>query len=372
MARENQKEKEKLFSEKIDVLMAGGELKTDASAGEDVSSALDFARKMIAATPEPSPAFEARLRAKLLQKLAENKAKEKSWVWRLFPRQPVWQAVAATVLVVMVGVVVWVSGVLNPSEPAEPSKPLIVSNILKVEADTDKNAYLPGETVKIEVALENVTSGPLKLEQFPPILSVMETKSRQPVFTFGAGEDSKTLMPGEVATFAVSWNQRDEAGRRVAGDYYIELEDVNSGSQAIKLTFSKPVTFSVPAAGGNIGKIYRTVSLNQSQTVNGITVALQKLELADKGSRLTAIISAPPDYNQNRRTGDYSALAFYYFDRGWANDAGLSSVEYSRAEMKHTWYLTEPISKETEELFFIIMNIGKWEGPWQFTIPLPR
>ena len=362
MGREYKKDVEKLFSEKVDRLITGEELKTDAEMGEDIRSAVDFARKMLSATPKPSVGFEAHLKAKLLQKLAEDEVAEKGWLWRLIPHQPVWQAVAALVCVIIVGVAVWGSGVLNPSEP------VITSNVLRVDADTNKAAYAPGETVKVEVTLKNVTSEPFKIEQFPPILSLMQTESRQPVFTFNAGEASKTLLPGEVARFSVLWDQRDDTRRYVpGGGYYLELEDIGLRGQAIKLTLTKPVSFDIQTAVHDIGEIYKSIYLSQSQTVEGITVVLQKLELSSQGARLTAIISAPPDYNQ---ATDYRAFATYYLDRGWIKNAGLSSVKYYREEMVHTWYFTEPIPQETGELLFVIMSTGKWEGPWQFLIPL--
>ena len=180
-------------------------------------------------------------------------------------------------------------------------------------------------------------------------------------------------MPNEIARFTVSWDQRDDAGRYVdGGGYYLELEDIDYGGQATKLTLTNPVTFDIQPTVYDIGEIYKTIDLDQSQTVGGITVTLQALELSDRGARLSALISPLPDYNQNRQSKDYAAFATYYIDRGWVKNAGLSSVEFSSSGMKHTWYLIGPIPQETSELLFIIMNTGRWEGPWQFKITLKQ
>jgi hypothetical protein len=358
-----EKDLEKLFSEDIDRLLAGEELKTEAGAGKEVSEALDFARKMIAATPEPGAGFKAQLQARLLQRLAEHETAKKGWFQRLIPRQPVWQAAAALVLVAVIGVAVWISGLRTTPEP------VVTAGIIQVEARTDKAVYGLGEDVEVEVTLKNVSSESVQIEPFPPILSFMREDSRQPIYTYRAGSDKRTLPSGGETSFTVSWDQRDLTGGYAGnGSYYIELEDITYQDQQVKLKLSAPVSFDILPVPQDIGEINQTLDLDLSRTAAGITVTIQRLEFADRGARITAIVSPVPA--GDRQASDYFAYASYYLDGGWVKNAGLSAVEKTSGGMKHTWYLTGPIPRGTSELLFIVMNVGSAEGPWQFRIPL--
>jgi hypothetical protein len=358
-----EKDLERLFSENIDRLLAGEEIETGAKAEKEVSEALEFARKMIAATPEPGAEFKARLQAKLLQRLAERERVKKGWLERLLPRQPVWQAAAALVLVAVIGIAVWVSNHQTTTEP------VLTASIIQVEARPDKAVYGLGEAVEVEVTLKNVSAESVQIEPFPPILSFMREDSRQPVYTFHAGSDMRTLASGGETSFTVSWDQRDLSGGYAGnGSYYIELEDITYQDKQVKLELAAPVGFDILPIPRYIGEINQTLDPDLSQTVAGITVVIQHLELADRGARITAIISPAPA--GDRQASDYFAYASYYLDGGWVKNAGLSAAEKTSGGMKHTWYLTEPIPRGTGELLFIVMNVGSTEGPWQFRIPL--
>jgi hypothetical protein len=406
MGSENQKDKEKLFSENIDNLLAGSKPGPDTSIGEDERESLAFAGKMIDSTPVPSPVFESRLKSKLLQKLAEREEKQKTqWVWGFIPRQPAMQAaVSALALVVIAGAAVLVSH-LNQREtlvtslrttstttatattmtsattsttaamvsaPSSGESVPGAQNTLQVDAylSNSKTTFTPGEAVQLIVSLKNTTAEPVTLEQFPPMLSIMQAETRQPVRTFESGKVSKTLMPRESIIFQIYWDELDDSRRPVTGEFYIELEDADYFGKALKLTLTSPVTFSIQTGAGNIGSAYETVIINQSVTVNGITVILQNLHLSANGAVMTAYVSAPPDYNKNPGSRNFAAFASYYLDSGWVKYAGLSTVGYHPADMKHTWYLPEAIPPDTRELLFVVTSIGSWEGPWQFTIQL--
>ena len=117
---------------------------------------------------------------------------------------------------------------------------------MQAEGNTNKPAYVSGEDVKIEITLKNVSSQALSIEQFPPILSLMQAETRQPVYTFRAGTDSRTLAPNATATYAVNWNQLDFNGQPVpSGGYYLELEDLDFQGQAIQLNFTRTVSFVI-------------------------------------------------------------------------------------------------------------------------------
>jgi cytoskeletal protein RodZ len=274
---------EKLFSENLDLLLAGKEARID-SLDEELQLNLNFSRKMINLRVSPSPAFQAGLKASLMQKLADMDARKEAsrqgWFWRLTSQKPVWQAAALALIVLIFAGVLWATGIFNnykstvqiPSTTAAyttttqsttavtttktttaTSKPMTTTTtsaqpviMVSALASTDKTSYLPGEPVKISVTLQNLGSDTMKMDKFPPILSLMQNETRQPVYTFGYGNNSTTLSPNGVASYTVIWDQQDSQGKPVpAGIYYVELEDLDYQGQTVKLTLSQPVWFNI-------------------------------------------------------------------------------------------------------------------------------
>jgi hypothetical protein len=99
---------EKQFIEYLDRLLAGEEISLGDDVGDEVRSALELARKMLAYRDEPSADFRADLRDRLFRKLAQEEAatQPKREVKRertanLFPLRPVLIGVTSTVLVVL-------------------------------------------------------------------------------------------------------------------------------------------------------------------------------------------------------------------------------------------------------------------------------
>ena len=402
MSREFESEKE--FLKNLDRLLAGEEIKTDPMMEKDLSTSLDFAKKMIALRTSPSSEFKAQLKSRLLKKLVEQEEavhteKKHSWFSRFAPRQLVWQAITVVLVMVMVSGIMWSTGVFrfsrtpitNPTTTAtvsptttsttkhttipttQPTSPVGQRALLKADASTNKTSYLPGEKVEIVVSLKNVTPQPIKIEKYPPILSLMQATSMQPVYTFAAGIASITLAPDETKKFVVSWDQRDSKGRDViSGEYYLELEDLDYQGQTIQLNFNNPVRFNILPGTTDNGTVEKTIMFNESQNDNGITVNLQRIELSTNGVKLYAFITPPPGYAilGNTPDKDYSASANYYLDGGWGKNAGMSSVVYFSNGMNHVWSISEPVSEENNELIFIVTNVGNYAGYWEFRIPL--
>ncbi|MFC1845790.1 hypothetical protein ACFLYM_00045 [Chloroflexota bacterium] len=121
---------EKKFTEYIDKLLAGEEVSPGDDISDEMRSALDFARVMLSNRDEPSPAFRAQLRERLLQKLyeqeaeasraAEEKKNPLDWIRNLLPPRPAWRLVTSAALVVLVAVigVIWYSTSRVPSLPS--------------------------------------------------------------------------------------------------------------------------------------------------------------------------------------------------------------------------------------------------------------
>lgn len=100
---------EKQFIEYLDRLLAGEDISLGDDVSDEVRSALDLARKMLAYRDEPSANFRANLKDRLLRKLAEEEAATtpakrqgfREWTANLFPQKPVLIGVTSTVLVVL-------------------------------------------------------------------------------------------------------------------------------------------------------------------------------------------------------------------------------------------------------------------------------
>jgi acylphosphatase len=111
---------EKKFLEYLDRLLAGEEITPGDDVSNDMRSALEHARKMLEFREEPSEAFRAELRDKLLRQVAEKQAPrpaaEPQSAWErmgsMFTALPALIAVAGSavvVLLIFVGIV-WFSG----------------------------------------------------------------------------------------------------------------------------------------------------------------------------------------------------------------------------------------------------------------------
>lgn len=191
MDREADMEKECL--ENIDRILVGKEVKVSATIDNDYRTALDFTQKMIMLRAAPSPSFKTQLKERLLSILSEEEGKVRSieikrnrfWeaLGHLFPRQPVWRAVTATALVIVlatVGMFWYMGGFTQPSAPPMPVAPKgIPSPVsaparppLELTATPTQSAYLPGEPVTVELLFENLSSNLITVRPFPPQIQV--------------------------------------------------------------------------------------------------------------------------------------------------------------------------------------------------------
>jgi hypothetical protein len=296
---DNRKKTEKIFTENVDRLIAGKEVLHMSEEDRDLNSALDFARLMRHRQPQPSERFQSELRERLLIRLGQKSLPEfrPPWWQKVVPHQPLWQAVSAVfILLVLVGVVLgilWRPGShetiiqaptptpsLTPTFSTTTAKPATTSTTsatmtttsaattapapgvsftftttpsatfpagvkLLAAAQTEKTRYALGEPVNIKVTLTNTGPTAIYFAQFPPILSLMAADG-QPVLSFLAGKTGLTIQPGSSMAFSQTWQQNDAHGNSVpAGRYYLELEDMDLQGQAIKLNLIQPVSFEI-------------------------------------------------------------------------------------------------------------------------------
>jgi hypothetical protein len=135
---EKDRSNQEQFIDYLDRLLAGEDVTVGDEVSDEVRSTLEFARRMLASRDEPSYTFRARLRERLVRRLAEEdgaaaaalpvKRGFAEWVQNLFPRRVVWRTVASTAIVVLLVAIVttvWYTGKqgLAPTAPTTPAAP---------------------------------------------------------------------------------------------------------------------------------------------------------------------------------------------------------------------------------------------------------
>ena len=66
------KNREREFSEYLDRILAGEDVPLTGDMSEEMCSALEFAREMVALRGSPSPSFQAELKQRLLHRMVEQ------------------------------------------------------------------------------------------------------------------------------------------------------------------------------------------------------------------------------------------------------------------------------------------------------------
>ena len=405
MGRELDMEKE--FSENIDQMLAGEEVKVSAGMDDDCRAALDFAQKLIRLRGVPSPSFKAQLKERLLSRLGEEEARaeaKRNWFMeglrRLVPRQPVWQALTALLVVVVVaGGITWGIGTLKvsgpppaptpaPLAPREMPPPAPPRPSLELEAiplspiEYAPGVFLPGEEVKVEFRFSNASSEPITVAPFPPEIEIVRpgTDEDGVVRSFPEGSGQLDISPVETVEYTLVWDQQDYNGKQVVpGWYYVDVK-------GITLTKATAPT-RTGVSFGSIAKLLiqfpqgameRIIEVNQSQTVNDLAITLERVELSATGATFYAF-TIPPGYSPPRTEGPplpppmVPVHAQFTVD-GVTKDAGYSSVGAQGSGIRLVWGYHEagldPVPSDARELIFTITSFGDWEGPWEFSIPL--
>ena len=110
-----------------------------------------------------------------------------------------------------------------PSPPAPAKRPAPPSP-LEISAVADKPIYLPGEEIEIELSFTSKAEGPITLAPFPPKVGIKRPRPYEVIRSFSAGTESKVVNPREVATYTLTWDQKNQSGQQVApGSYGIEV-----------------------------------------------------------------------------------------------------------------------------------------------------
>jgi len=263
----------------------------------------------------------------------------------------------------------------GPSPAPRPEK------YVKIVQTVDKDAYLPGEEVLITLSFQNVNTEPLELAHFPPVAVEIVEKPRlgELIRALPPGEDIRVLAPGETITHTLTWDQRDDQGKPVEpGHYrtslrYVYLDELPAN---VIMDIQGQALVILPPEG----VVEKTIEINESKTVGGITFTLERVELTAAMNTVYAFTTArlpePPPPHPGEPVSDrfFGAVAEYSIDGGVREKAGfsdgLSKWRVQEDGVRHTWYLLGFIPKGSKELTFIITRFGDVEGPWEFRVPL--
>ena len=124
-----------------------------------------------------------------------------------------------------------------------------------------------------------------------------------------------------------------------------------------------------------ISVIEKAIEINESRTVNDIAVTLERIELSSSGVMFYAT-GIPPGYDPPENpsllplTQVKPAWAEYRLDGGTVKDAGKSGGVHLKDGIKYTWGSLDPVPNGTKKLTFTVVQLGRWDGPWEFKIPL--
>jgi len=391
---------EKEFLDNLERILGGQEIESGLLS-EDCRTALDFVKKITRLRVVPSVTFHNGLKEKLLLRLEKQETTTVSekqglfWerLWETW-RQPVWRTVtvgliAALIIVGVMGRVGMFTHFAPQSpEPAsvpapqpaptpapEPAPAPGITFFIEGDAILNKDAYIMGEDVVIELLFENSTGEDLDLEPFPPEVRIMRRYPYDEIaHVFPAGEGSRSLEPGETASYVLTWNQRDDQGEPVSyGRYYLEFGLVRHGDGWITIGRHRYISFLILPEEGAIEE---TIEINEPKTANGITITLERVELTAAGARFYAF-NIPPDYDLPQDPDlpppplmSLHAEAEYSLDGKQTIKAGLSGIRFLDNGIKHTWDMLDPVPEGTRELTFTITKLGDYAGPWEFIIPL--
>ncbi len=234
--------------------------------------------------------------------------------------------------------------------------------------------YLPGEIVEVKLSFTNVSSETIKLDRWPPEIQVTPRLNYdQVLFSVAAGTQPLEIKPGDTITLDFTWDQKDRVGRQVQpGWYNVIFKDITVRQGDSRYVFNPGARVLIQYPQGVMEKSF---DLNQSQTVNGITVTLQRIELTFAGMTVYAF-NAPPGYSFSpgqplpAPSMMFHAEAEYSLDGIAFKKAGSSGIRPLENGMRHSWKHLDPVPKGTKEITFVITKLSDREGPWEFKIPL--
>ncbi len=239
---------------------------------------------------------------------------------------------------------------------------------------------LPGESIDVTLSLTNTSANPMTLELWPPEIRVTPRLDwNDTLFSTASGTESRVMAPGEKVSLDYTWDQKNFAGEQVPPGWYNILFGeitIRYGNSSTSFTPGSRVLIQYPQ-----GATENSFDLNQSQTVNGITVTLERVDLTADGSNFHFFFippgyTAPPTgHGLSPMPPTMSVMAkAEYSVGGITKYAGTAGFNTKGNGIKLVWGggpgKLDPVPSDAQELIFIITQLNNWEGPWEFKVPL--
>lgn len=252
-------------------------------------------------------------------------------------------------------------------------------HMLEVLAVTDKTSYLPGDTVGITLTITNTTGESLTLDNFPYNIEINHVG--RVVKTFLLGNEPDYLTPGESRTYNLDWDQSDNEGISVnPAVYWINLLEIwiTQDSSGIKHGEGYPIVGTI-IINYPQGAMQKTITVNQSWTINDITITLTLIELTATGMSvymekipvppLTG--GMPPDWADH---GKADFQISYRLDDGRMFKTDIVGWLASENYVAYSCEDLYPAPSDARTLFFTIDSMTLFEdgnyGPFEFEVPL--
>jgi len=240
--------------------------------------------------------------------------------------------------------------------------------------------YLPGEPIEVKLSITNISSDIIVMSQYPPEIRVTPWQDRDRILSSRAGGTQPLeIRPSDTIIVDFTWDQKDKEGKQVPpGWYAITFRDISITQGDRRTTFNPGAAVLIQYPQGALEKSF---DLNQSQTVNGITVTLERIELTADGSTFYLFFITPgytppptgPGLPPMPPTMSVMAKAEYTVG-SITKYAGTAGFGTKGNGIKLVWggrpHRLDPVPSDAKELTFTITQMNDWEGPWEFKVPL--
>jgi len=225
------------------------------------------------------------------------------------------------------------------------------------------------------IGIVNLSSGTLTIDPFPPAIQIKSVGQDKVVYSSPAGTRTYDISSDHpFIPTKDTWDQKDINGEPVSPGWY----EIGYEYVIIEQNTGKRYTAN-PTAGFQIvhpdSAMNKDLEINQSVTAEGVTVTLERIEL--NAVEVTVyIFTTPPGYTvpQAGQLEGHSSFvrhstAEYSVDGSITKQPVDIRAQFNESGARLIWNL-DPIPVNTRELAFTITQLGDWEGPWEFRIPL--
>lgn len=272
-----------------------------------------------------------------------------------------------------------------PSSPTPTPPPMPVPPPpFKASVVPYKGYYLPGERVEVKMSFTNMSSETITFSPYPPEIRVTPRLNYfdQVLFSVAAGSQTLEIEPKETVSVNFGWDQKDKTGEQVPPGWYNVIFigiSVRHGESQYGTSPESHVLIQYPQ-----GAMEKILDLDQSQTVNGITITLERIEL---GSARMMVLASGTLPGHALPPGPQAAFPFqqvfaeYSVDVDDVKETDAAGMQYLENTTRFIWDRFDPIPSDAKELVFRINTVSlrfvpdknhgnSVTGPWEFRVSL--